>query len=465
MFRNIAETIRSRGLLQPGDLVVVAVSGGADSVALLYALHHLRRPLGVALAVAHLDHGIRGRAGAADAAFVLQLAWKLGLPCITGRADVPALARRSKMSLEMAAREARYLFLAGAARELGATCVATAHTSDDQVETVVLRLARGAGSRGLAGIPFRTVYDGVPVIRPMREVPHAWAVDFLRRHGLKWREDRTNRELRFLRNRVRHKVLPFLEEQLSPRLREALQRTSDIIAGEDEWMDAEARKALGSCRTGSAALSVRKVRQLPLAMKRRVLRAWLVDEGVAAERLDYDLAERVERLLAAKGGTRVAVLPGGRRVVRVYDSLRVERVDVQPAGGFRAVLKIPGTTKIAEAGLRIEASRARGILRARGAQIGRYPVAATVSLAAVGKSPVLIRSWRPGDRIRPLGMEGSKKIQDVLTDLKVPAADRGRVPIFECRGEIIWLPGYRVARGWEVPSPDSPCLRLRMCRA
>lgn len=465
MLRNISETIRKRALLKKGDRIVVAVSGGADSVALLYALHHLRRRLGVSLFVAHLDHGIRGRAGAADALFVKNLAWKLGLPCVEDRIDVPASARLSKTSLEMAAREARYAFLVRTARDLAATCIATAHTSDDQVETMLLRLARGAGVRGLAGIPFKTMSDGVPVVRPMREATHAQAVSFLKKHGLRWREDRTNRELRFLRNRVRHKVLPFLEEQLSSRLRDTLRRTSDIMAGENDWMDEEAQKALRACTLGRGALSVRRLESLALAVRRRVVRAWLVAGGIPADVVDYDVGGRVEGLLTGRGGTKAAALPAGWRVVRAYDRLSVERVGGESDAGFHAALRIPGVTQLAGPALKIHTTYSRGVVREPSARIGRYPLTATVSRAAVGKGPVFIRSWRPGDRIRPLGMKGSKKIQDVLTDLKVPAGERCRVPLFECRGEIIWLPGYRVAQGWEVPGPDNPCLRLRISEA
>ena len=462
MLRNITDTIQKHALLKSDDRVVVAVSGGADSVALLYALHHLRRRLGISLIVAHLDHGIRGPAGAADATFVKQLAWKLGLPCVHDRVDVPAAARSARISLEMAAREVRYAFLVRTARELNATCIATAHTSDDQVETILLRLARGAGSQGLTGIRFRTMSDGMPVVRPMREVSHAQAVAFLKKHHLRWREDRTNDELRFVRNRVRHKVLPFLEEQLSPRLRETLRRTSDIMAGENEWMDAEAQKALRSCTLPRNVLSVRRLGALTLAVRRRVVRAWLVACGLPPDVVDYDVGERVEQLLAARGGTKSAALPGDWRVVRAYDRLRVERVPAKREKGFCVSLRIPGVTRLSEPALRIDAKYATGIVRERTARVGRYPSTATVSRAAVGKEPVFIRSWQPGDRIRPLGMKGSKKIQDILTDLKVPVDQRGQVPLLECRGEIIWLPGYRVAQGWEVRGPGDRCVRLRI---
>jgi len=447
-------------LLRPGQRVLVAVSGGADSVALAHALHRLRRRLDLRLVLAHLHHGIRGRAADADAAFVRRLARRLGLPLIAERADVPALARAAGVSLEMAARQARYEFLLRAARQTGADAVAVAHTADDQAETVLLRLARGAGPQGLGGMDARSQRDGLTILRPLLGLRHADLVAFLKQNRLRWREDASNRDVHFLRNRVRHELLPLIEKRLNPRIRDALLRTADVLRAEQAWLDELAAAALADC-VGAArspdaarratvtehpALAVRKLAALPLAARRRVVRLWLSGGGLAAERLDFDAVEAVLALLHHARGTQAAELGGGWRAVRRYRELVLESAPT-PAAGWR-----------------LDIRPYRGILRERPTQPGRLPARATLSARAVGAAPLTVRAWRPGDRIRPLGMPGSKKLQDIFTDAKVPRDRRAAVPVVVCRGEIVWLPGYRVARGWAVPRANSPSLLVTVER-
>lgn len=463
MLRAVQQTIIGRGLLRRGDHILIAVSGGADSVALTYALHYLRRRAGLTLTLAHLNHRIRGQEADRDAHFVRDLAWRLGLPCVQAEIDVPRRARSSGISLEMAAREARYDFLARVARDVGATCIATAHTADDQVETVILKLARGAGAQGLAGIPYEASLDGVRIIRPLRDVSHDDATRFLRRHRLKWREDSTNRDLQYLRNRVRHEVLPMLESRLNPAIRQAILRTGEVIREENAWLNAHARKVLRMCaaREPAGGLSARAVARHAPALRRRVIRLWLADAGMNPDRIDFDAVESVDRLLADARGTRRAQLPDGRVVARRYDVLTVHRALARrKAGPFRARVAVPGETVLPDAGLRVITMRGRGIIRQVGGRAGDIPAEASLGIRAASSEPLVVRSWRKGDRIRPFGFTGSRKLQDVFVDQKVPRDRRGAVPVFECAGEIVWVPGYRVARGWEVRDASGPCLRV-----
>ena len=236
MLEKTQHSVRKHGLIRRGQHVLVAVSGGADSVAMLLALDELKRLLGIRLTVAHLNHHIRGNEAKKDAEFVRKLAAGLKIPFVGGDADVPRLAKSRGLSIEMAAREARYEFLADAARKKGADVIATAHTADDQAETVLLKLCRGAGSRGLSGIPRETTINGVRVVRPLLDVTRVEIESFLRRKKQAWREDRTNRDTAYLRNRVRHELLPMLESKLNPGIREALLRTADILREEDDLL-------------------------------------------------------------------------------------------------------------------------------------------------------------------------------------------------------------------------------------
>lgn len=462
MLHTIQHTIETHRMLRRGDHVLLAVSGGADSVALAYALHALIRRYRLTLTLAHLNHGLRGRAAAEDARFVSELAWRLGLPCLQGRIDVSRHARDTRVSIEMAARELRYGFFVRTARETGASCIATAHTADDQAETILLKLARGAGPQGLSGIPYVTQFRGLRVIRPLRDVTHRDAARFLERHGLAWREDRSNRDPRFLRNRARHEILPLLESRLNPRVRRALLRTGDVMREENEWLDALATRLLGRCaaRGAPAALSAGRLKQCRLAARRRVLRLWLVRGGMDPDAVDFDAVDTLDHLLRERSGTRSVSLPGGWRAVRRYDRLSLERETGALPGAFRVRLLVPGETILPEQGLRIVAKWDRGVIRQAGARIGGLPAEASLGARAAAGAALYVRSWQPGDRIRPLGLAGSCKLQDLFVDRKVPRDVRGRVPVIEGRGEIAWLPGYRVARGWEVKDPSGAALHI-----
>ena len=353
MLRTVRHTIQKHGLLRPGDRVLIAVSGGADSVALAYSLHFLRKQFRVSIALAHLNHGIRGHAADQDAHFVKELAWRLGLRCAQRKVDVPGMARHRGVSLEMAAREARYVFLERTAREVRANCIATAHTADDQVETVFLKLARGAGPQGISGIPYCAERRGIRIIRPCRDVTHPEAVRFLSRHGLIWREDKSNRDMTFLRNRIRHQILPLLESRLNPQIRRAILRAAELLREENEWLDSIARGLWNECieRAKRNELNVEKLNRLPLAARRRVLRLWLVSGGADADQLGFETIENIERLLVVSRGTRAVPISGALRVMRRYGSLAIEKNTVAVGAAFREKVAVPGETILPEPGI------------------------------------------------------------------------------------------------------------------
>lgn len=459
--------------LPAGAHLLVAVSGGADSMALLHALHGLAPRHGWELTVAHLEHGIRGKASREDAAFVRKAARRLGIPFIGGRVSVPALARRAGISHEMAARQARYAFLARAARKAGAGCIVTAHTADDQVETFFLKLLRGAGRGSLAGIrgcvPLAGLVAVKPaaslmVVRPMLGVTRREVLDYLREAGGDWREDATNADPAYLRNRVRGQLLPMVEEHYSPGIRDIVRRMSEVFAAEDEWMDSMARGFLEACRArGGDGLDLARLSGLPVAARRRVIRLWLNGCGVPDACVDYDAVACVERMLGRGTGSEVQDLGGGWFLERAYRRLQVRRGG--KAGGFQFALRVPGETVLPEVGLRIRATLGRGIVRERGAGVGVYPATATLDAAVWAGRTLRVRSRRPGDRMRPYGMSGTRKVQDILVDAGVPRGDRDRVVLVECDGAVVWIPGYRIARDWAVQGPGAKSLKLVVDRS
>lgn len=447
---EVRNAIEMHALIEKGQRVLVGVSGGADSVALLYILHFLSQRLGFDLVVAHLHHGTRGDASDGDLRFVRELCWRLGVPCVGREVNVPALAKKSGRSLEMEAREVRHEFFAESCTARGADSVALAHTADDQAETFMLKLARGAGLRGLAGMNWNQPMHGMRVIRPMLNVSRAQIEQFLTHHRLIWREDASNADLRYKRNCVRHQVLPFLEEKLSPAMRQTLLRTMDVLRCEDEWMSEIAEGCLKKVSSVSGDILYGGPLALhPLAARRRVIMTWLHQNGVPSTVVNFDSVCRVDELLLSTAGSRSVQLTDQWRVMNQYGELRV--MPLGCAGVQDCVL-----------GLELTRVTARGFVADSARQIGEYPSCAAIDLEKLADRELVVRPLRDGDRMRPLGMRGTRKLQDILVDLKIPQEQRSRVAVVVCAGEIVWVPGYRISEDWKVCGSQSLALHLNL---
>jgi tRNA(Ile)-lysidine synthase len=313
---NVLRYIRERNLLRAGDRVAAAVSGGADSVALLRALLALRSELGIVLAVAHFNHGLRGEASDADEAFVAELAKLHELEFFSGHADVSAHAFEVKLSIEAAGRELRYRWFEQLAREQRLDCIATAHTLDDQAETVLLKFLRGAGSRGLAGIYPIVRRDRFRIIRPMLCVTRAGVEIYLSSLGQEWREDESNLDHRFLRNRVRHELLPLLEREYNPNLRRLLSDLAEAFQAEQDYWGEIVQQH--SKTNSDGELILESFAALPIAVQRRVVKSYAESSGPA---LDFEHVEKLRR--CALGKRRKAELPGDRIAERANGALRI----------------------------------------------------------------------------------------------------------------------------------------------
>jgi tRNA(Ile)-lysidine synthase len=398
--------VRRYDLLATGDTVLVAVSGGPDSVALLAALHELRAAFGIAVVAGHLDHGLRGAESAADRACVEHLATELGVALRTATVRLPG------GNLEAEARRARYAFLERAAAELGATKIATGHTLDDQAETVLLRLLRGAGRRGLGGIPPRRGH----VIRPLILCDRVQVRHFLVERGLAWRVDRSNFDYGFERTRVRAGYLPALARELNPRLARTLGRLADLLREEDTLLDRMAAMAAG--RRPSVDLAVLRALEPPLA--RRAVRHWWRRHG-SGRRLGLAHTEAVLALARREQGGGEVGVPGGA-VVREGAALRFRPAadGGEPAPAPYALRLAPGETLTLPGGWRLR-------------------------LAEHVPPTLTIRSRRPGDRMRPLGLAGRTTVKRLLIARGVPRAMRAGYPLVLAGDEIVWVPGC--ARG------------------
>ncbi len=445
--------------------VIAAVSGGSDSVALFSLLQQIAARGDFCLAgLAHLHHHLRGEAADGDAEFCRALAARAGVPAIVGDADVPALSQRDGVSFEVAGRDARQRFYVDAQAALGAACVAVAHTRDDQAETVLLRLVRGAGPAGLSGIAPRRDH----LVRPLLEVSRAELRAYLSNMGEPWRDDATNTDCAIPRNRIRHNVLPQLRE-LNAKADVALARAAEIFRTDAAFLDGLANEAatrIVRIEARRVVIEAAELARLPLALARRV--ALLALETANPSR-SYGL-EEAQLLVEAAAGGAGASLAGidmkrsGAAVVLVPRGPvgRVGQVGLMGQNGpghFELQLDIPGT---------VAAPHGRWILSAAGPMPRHEGMTAEgqVMVDASTLSPgLIVRPRRPGDRLQPVGTPGHKKVQDVFVDRKIPRDARDREPIVtDEMGRIVWVAGQVLAAPFRVTSLTSTVVVLTLRR-
>jgi tRNA(Ile)-lysidine synthase len=474
--RRVVRTIRTRRLLAPGDRVAVAISGGSDSVALAWILREVETQAG-GIAVAgliHVNHGLRGGESDADEAFCLALAGRAGWPIEVARVNVRAIARERHLSIEAAARLAREHVFVELAPRLGATVVATGHTLDDQAETVLLRLLRGAGTRGLSGIRGRRGN----VIRPLLDCRRQDLRRYLAARAEPFREDSSNRDVTIPRNRIRHEVLPVLEA-VAPGAQAALARLAAHAADDEEFLRAaaielrpkivlsEGGPANRPASTGLVAATARGLAELPAGLARRLVRqlASEVAPDVTLSARQLDAVCTLARADSVRGHldlTRLTVERQGDRLTfagstgqnRVGRGPRSQAAN--PECGKR-VLAVPGAVELPEAGVTITAASGAG----RGVENAGRDVA--LLQAASVTTPLAVRYWQPGDRFRPLGAPGRRKVQDVFVDRKVPRARRHLVPIVvDTHDHILWVAGVAMAEECRVTAPEAGVVILEM---
>jgi tRNA(Ile)-lysidine synthase len=427
----VLDAIRRAGMLRGGEAVLVAVSGGADSVALLDVFRALAPELRVTLQAVHVHHGLREQADA-EAAFTRALCAELGIPLHLERVAVRGTPPWD--GLEAEARRARYAAFREVARRVGAERVATAHTADDQAETVLMRLLEGAGPRGLAGIaPVRGVY-----IRPFLGARRADIEAHLRARGLAWVEDASNRDHRFLRNRIRHDVLPFLAETVEPGIVRHLARSAALVRTlVDDFERAAARELLRLGRRGAAGwvLSVADLAKLPGEAAAETVRQAARDLGHSGALRGH--AQKALRGLLVPGAGRGALRSAGVTVERSGRWLRVGQGRL-PALSARE-FPVPGELPLPEVGLVLEA---RCFERAQGYGAPREAVRAAFD-ADLLPGRLHVRGRRRGDRFAPFGGPADRRLKSFLIDAGVPRWERDRVPLLEARGDIIWVAGLR----------------------
>ncbi len=440
---EIIRYIRRHRLLAAGDRVAAAVSGGADSVALLRWLLQARNELGIVVSVAHFNHGIRGEESDGDEEFVRGLAAAHDLPFLAESADVPAFAREKKLSLETAARELRYGFLHSLIETGMVNKVATAHTCDDQAESVLMRVIRGTGSRGLAGIyPRHDRGDKIDIVRPLLEIRRTQVEKFLNGLGQPWREDLSNNDARHTRNRVRHELLPLIARHYNPAIVATLAAQAEISRDEEIYWQSEVARlssaVISQASAQSMQCSVAALASLPAAMQRRMVLAIAARLGI---HLDFDHVERVLGLLpppavSSAETAKFCELPGGwsarKSALEIHFERAAKVAPSAPSTGYRYLLAVPGEVHVPEL---------RSTFHARW-QPGKDTGVASAALPAIDPGELVVRNWAPGDRFQPARTKAPKKLKELLQRHALHREEKHLWPVVSQGDRILWARGF-----------------------
>jgi tRNA(Ile)-lysidine synthase len=465
MLENALKYIREQQLLKPGERVAVACSGGADSVALLHVLVELRETLGIVLSAAHFHHQIRGAEADGDKKFVEELATSFQLEFYSGRGNVPENAAGKKISIETAARELRHRWFAELIEEGKADKIATAHTLDDQAETVLMRILRGTGARGLAGIA--PAQKAKHLVRPLLTTSRQQIEAYLKAKGQEWREDASNSDLGHTRNRIRHKLLPLLERDFNPAIRQTLADIAELAHAEDDYWSGELASLLprlvhegkpsrsGRSSSGEAegilALDLTALRRLSLAVQRQVIHE-------TAQRLGISLEfKHIQQLIALAEhgnlGARLA-LADGLGAVRTAREIQFSRNVQESFEDYCYSLPIPGEVAVPEVGITL---RARLISDGKQKGLG-YNTATLLNASLLGRT-LTVRNWRAGDRFFPAHRQSPKKVKELLQPgrlgQELSAVQRKAWPVIESAGQIVWVRSFPASQDFVSNSGDA----------
>jgi tRNA(Ile)-lysidine synthase len=450
---QVHKTIKKYGMLSHGDLVLAAVSGGADSTALLLCLHRLADELNISIAVAHLNHSIRGAEGDADQEFVRQLSLKLELPFFFEVIEIKKQAAEIKENLEQFARRTRYNFLRKTASMLNAQKIAVGHSLNDQAETVLFRLLRGSGIQGLSAI--HPIVGGL-VIRPLLNCTRAGIIEYLNQKGAPYREDSTNKDPGFTRNRIRQELLPFLENNYNPRLIHTLSRTAELTRGAWSFIESEAKSAFETIHTKNdegISLPVVEIARLHPELQKQVLRCALKS---FLGSLDGITSQHINNVLSLCGkkqsGFRVP-LPKRSIAIRQFDNLSMLKRISLSSPEFNYSLKIPGECFIPD----IKGQFSAKVIPMTPERLKeKSPWLALLEMAAL-PSMLTIRSKAPGDRY---GGSGHRKVKKMLIDRKIPLAQRPFLPMVVAGNSVVWIPGFRPAQAFKAKPASETCVAL-----
>ncbi len=481
---KVLKTIKKYNMIEKNDKVILAVSGGPDSIAMLYLMNELHNELECSLHVAHLDHCLRGEESEADAEFVKEQASKLNIPITIEKLDVKNMIT-DKESLESGARRIRYDFFKKVMSDVQANKVAQGHTADDQAETVLMRLLRGSGTRGLGGIP--PIRDNI-YIRPLIEISRKEVEAYLLNINVQPRWDSSNLSTEYDRNRIRHELIPILESRYCPNIKSILQQTAEILRTEDEFLDTLAREAICQCvesddetkdffkspltslsRIGKQiqpakekdkggflkriTIQTDELKKYHISIQRRIIRIAIESILGDLNRYEFHHIEEIMSLVkTGKTGSFIS-LPRGIIAEKSYGKILIKFYDKAVNDPFDFIVNVPGETEIPCLGLKITTSIGKGNVYSKEVYRKTFDY-------DVIEGEIHLRNRREGDRFQPLGMSSTKKLKEYLIDEKAPRSQRDRIPILTDGNKIMWVIGYNIDDRFKVTTQTKTHLNV-----
>ena len=469
MLDKVRATILEHHLLKEQERIVVAVSGGVDSVVLLHCLTKMQEDYQFSLMVAHLNHGFRGEEAAGDAAFVSELARLYNLPSKVESISVPQYMEQSGLSAQEAARVVRYQFLEQVRQGFSGTAIAVGQNANDLAETILINLLRGGASKGLKGIPIKRGH----IVRPLLAITRPEIEAYAKQQGLEYRFDSSNAKAIYLRNKIRLQLLPLLEREFNPELVTALNNMAKVLDAEDQLLQQQADEAFQSLVTvgaeGQYILAIKDFQNVHLAIKRRILRLIYQQlQKTFSSTLSFDHIEiLLKQISQGLTGSRIA-LPDNIYMEKSYDqaifSMGEKRYDKAILSQQTFQLNIPGTTHISQLQIAV---KCYFVAKGKEQKLGiPKPNSFSCSLdwESLKEQKLIVRTRRDGDRFKPIGMKGlTKKLKDFFVDEKVPRHLREQIPLIATEaGEIVWIVGYRISEQFKVKATTEKILKLEI---
>ncbi|MBI4549982.1 MAG: tRNA lysidine(34) synthetase TilS [Candidatus Omnitrophica bacterium] len=458
-FDLFLKSVRKFNLLTKGDSVLVAVSGGPDSIALFDLLYRIRVDWHLDLHIAHLNHSLRGEASDKDQQFAEKFARDLKFPIVCKKVDVGQFARDRRMSIEEAARECRLQFFQEEARRLGLRKVALGHHRDDQAETVLLRILRGTGLRGLGAMKPVSDWNGLILIRPLIELEKKDLNDYVRDRKLTFCVDLSNQDPRFMRNRIRQRLIPDLERYYNPRIKNALANLAETVSLDlafiEELMAKQYPKVIKKKKEGLLILKKKKFLQQPEALRFRVLQKAVRDLEPESE-LDYFHWDEFRRALEQSAGRYEIHLPNDVSVALERKEIILKKHAAGEAPPFEYQLRLGDRVVVRELGLEFVAEA----FEQRVYKVDRKDRTSGIFDLEKIHFPLVIRNRREGDVFRPLGLHYPKKLKDFFIARKVPSYEKDRVPLFVSGNEIFWVYGIEISDPCKVTHKTRRFLKL-----
>jgi tRNA(Ile)-lysidine synthase len=454
---RIQRLVIEHRLFEGRKKLLLGVSGGADSVFLLHVIPPLAAAQGITCCVGHVNHQLRGAESEQDETFVQTLAEEAGLPFFVERMDTADRAGDG-CSIEMAARADRHAAFSSMLTQSGADAVVLAHSQSDHAETVLLKLCRGSGPDGFAGIAVERRIKDLTILRPLLGCSRDEVRTWLTHEKRMWREDRSNEDDRYLRNRVRREVMPMILDRLNYQAEAHIARAASDLQAELDFLDQLAETELGRLLNEQERLPAREVFDLHRVLALRVLSKWLIRSGCPSPLITAERLQAIRDLCSTREGSARLELGQGYTLERAYEALMLREATSEVL--IRQVFSVPCELSLPDWGLTISCSPEVGFKQNFAPGPGSYPATIQLSATRLAGRPIELRAWQAGDRYTPMGMAGSRKLQDIFTDYKVPAYQRCSVPVFVVDDEVVYLAGYRIADAWQVEGSDCASVNI-----